>query len=545
MAQIPKSSRTVLSSGRVAGGQIPFDIADTGQGAEARALGDLGRGISDVGNVFGEIEQRKMRATDLTQSGLDQQSQRSAEDQISLAEQDVSINDRTEDFYKQQYDSRFKFDESKYGTSQGAKIAKINFESRRDNFISSRGITNGAIAVKNAVQLTGQNYVLEPTEENRVKYSEALSLQDTPDGVEAKLVKADTAAKQTLKDRSIAAASTAAFNTWQSTVTKEDPDGDLNAAFKVIEDSDIPAEDKQEAESELKTRVTNRRAESKIQLEAQQEEDLGNINAAMYDTKDYNAATALVESSTLPEIEQGRLRKEIETRAKLAGRGSVEFDDPIALDNASTAISQVGSDLIDLKAAKQILANNQGKLKSTTAAQFWKDINKAFDSSTSNAYSRVRLDTKSKAIGKSQSALDVLLEALAGAAPKDKEDLEERITTAREKFNLELENFNRWESSMRAWRRSNSDASPEEIQKEGVKSWVTTFEGLSTEQLRTRSERRKTGILEEARSKKISEAKAKKLSKPVPIRVVSPEGKEGTIMSDRLTDAIKAGWKKL
>ncbi len=58
------------------------------------------------------------------------------------------------------------------------------------------------------------------------------------------------------------------FDAWQSTVTPEDPDGDLNAAFDVIDALDVPEGDKQEIESELKTRVANRRAETK--LEAQQ-----------------------------------------------------------------------------------------------------------------------------------------------------------------------------------------------------------------------------------------------------------------------------------
>lgn len=57
------------------------------------------------------------------------------------------------------------------------------------------------------------------------------------------------------------------FQAWESTVTPEDPDGNLNAAFDVIESLDVPEGDKQEIESELKTRVNNRRAEAKLQAE--------------------------------------------------------------------------------------------------------------------------------------------------------------------------------------------------------------------------------------------------------------------------------------
>lgn len=58
------------------------------------------------------------------------------------------------------------------------------------------------------------------------------------------------------------------FDVWQSTVTPEDPDGNLNLGFDAIDALDVPEGEKQEIESELKTRVANRRAETK--LEAQQ-----------------------------------------------------------------------------------------------------------------------------------------------------------------------------------------------------------------------------------------------------------------------------------
>ena len=59
-----------------------------------------------------------------------------------------------------------------------------------------------------------------------------------------------------------------AFDAWQATVTEADPDGDLNVAFDVIEaDPNVPAGDKQEVESEVKTRVENRRAETKLATE--------------------------------------------------------------------------------------------------------------------------------------------------------------------------------------------------------------------------------------------------------------------------------------
>ncbi len=204
MASIPRSSRKVLPSGAIATAQIPFDIADTGQGLEARALGAIGKGVGDVANVFAEIEARKQKATDLTQSGLDGQAQRDTQNQINLAENDVSINDRTKEYYEGQYESRFAFDESKYGTRQGAALGKIDFESSRDSYISRKLLNNSELAVKGAIGLTQQNYIENPTPENRAKYAEAVGLQESADGVEAKLNTADAAAVKLAQEKAIA-----------------------------------------------------------------------------------------------------------------------------------------------------------------------------------------------------------------------------------------------------------------------------------------------------------------------------------------------------
>ena len=113
---------------------------------------------------------------------------------------------------------------------------------------------------------------------------------------------------------------------------------------------------------------------------------------------------------------------------------------------------------------------------------FTSELNKTFDASTDTAFSRVRTDVRSRAVGPSESALDRLIDALK-LTPTDAA-LEDRIATAREKRNLELDNFNKWEESLRAWRRSNLDASPEQIQSEGIRSWRTEFSGKDIEALR-------------------------------------------------------------
>lgn len=70
----------------------------------------------------------------------------------------------------------------------------------------------------------------------------------------------------------IDAAAKVGMEAWQNTVTPENPEGDLNAAFDAVAALNIPEGDKQEIESEIKTRVTNRRAENTLQLEKSQED---------------------------------------------------------------------------------------------------------------------------------------------------------------------------------------------------------------------------------------------------------------------------------
>lgn len=57
MAKIPFRTRRITPSGRVGDVFIPSDIADIGQGIEARGLAALGRGVSDLGRALFQIEQ--------------------------------------------------------------------------------------------------------------------------------------------------------------------------------------------------------------------------------------------------------------------------------------------------------------------------------------------------------------------------------------------------------------------------------------------------------------------------------------------------------
>ena len=437
----------------------------------------------------------------------------------------------------------------------------------------------------------------------------------------------DAAVKKFETEQMKATVSEGAFDAWKGTVSEASPDGDLRVAFDFVQASDVP--DKQEIESEVRTRVVNRRAENKIALENQQETDRGIINDALYVNKDYSNSLELIRNSTLPEKEKTALFKENEDRAKLAARGEVEVNDPDALDKVTTAIAQLGNDTLPLADAKKIFKENSRFLKGTTADSLWKELIGEFDTSVDTAAARVRGDIRLRAVGRTESALDRLLEALAGAPAKDQPALEDRIATAREKFNLELSNFNRWEETQRAWRRTNNNATPEQIQQEGMRSWFTEFAGKDIEELRKDVARQvqlltalpgkdeqefrvayakiarennlnpdpddlqhfydyrglfdETGKLKVGPQKhfpskfkllghpnlivsnkdtrtgeqatpelivanKEANKKVKSLLKPLPalrIRMVSPDGRTGTIPEDKVEEAIKQGWKKL
>jgi len=108
------------------------------------------------------------------------------------------------------------------------------------------------------------------------------------------------------------------FAAWERTVTKENPQGDLAVAFAAIDELNLPEADKAVAESQMRTRVTNRRAENTLKLEAQQEQQLDDINQLIYFDKNYDAAMKAVDASSLDEKAQSSLFADIQRRAAAA-----------------------------------------------------------------------------------------------------------------------------------------------------------------------------------------------------------------------------------
>jgi hypothetical protein len=178
------------------------------------------------------------------------------------------------------------------------------------------------------------------------------------------------------------------------------------------------------------------------------------------------------------------LQDEALARSKKVNLNEPDRNDPEALDKVNTAISQVGNNTLDLDTAKDILRANSHLLKSSTVDSSWKQLNGEFDASIDSATANVRTNVRLRAIGKSETALDRLLEAVAGVSGAEEKGLQDRITTARVKFNLELDQFNRWEEAQKTWRQNNREASPDEIEREGMRSWYTDFNVKDTEELK-------------------------------------------------------------
>lgn len=165
-----------------------------------------------------------------------------------------------------------------------------------------------------------------------------------------------------------------AFALWEQTVTEEDPDGNLNVAFDSIEaDPRVPEGDKQEVESELKTRVANRRAETKLALEKQQEQDRDVINKMLFEEKNYDIYD-VVNASSLDEKEQRNLLKL--ARQLIAEPPEGYKDDPVVMAQTLPKIAR--GEIVD-PATELAPLVGKGMSPETYASivkgdYFWKDF---------------------------------------------------------------------------------------------------------------------------------------------------------------------------
>ena len=142
-----------------------------------------------------------------------------------------------------------------------------------------------------------------------------------------------------------------AFDIWQDTITEENPEGDLTKAFEFINaDPRIPESDKQEAESELRMRVYNRRAEDERINEEKREADRDIVSKAIQ-SADPNVLTT-IDNSSLDEAEQYTWSQRAKAEADRRSKGVDIVTDPELRSNLYSGIFEV---LTGAKTKKQVL----------------------------------------------------------------------------------------------------------------------------------------------------------------------------------------------
>jgi hypothetical protein len=277
MTRIPTHTRQVTPSGAVSGAVIPQSIASTGQGIEAQGLAALGQGIGSLTDAIQQIELANgasEAATAATQ----------AESQMREFKAGLAFNNDPKT-YQEGFDKTIESIKTlKPESGVGAKrfndiigrnidrwesdVKILGLQKSKSN-IEADHITNRASAIQ-STNLDMANLMTEMARDVTGVLTEEEAAKE--------LLQNEIAVEKVLKGRSIGIAQGIAFKAWQATVTPENPDGDLDAGFDIIEASDIPEEDKQEAESEYKTRVSNRRAEGKLKLEEATKSSVNDIN---------------------------------------------------------------------------------------------------------------------------------------------------------------------------------------------------------------------------------------------------------------------------
>lgn len=249
---------------------------------------------------------------------------------------------------------------------------------------------------------------------------------------------------------------------WQGTVTPENPDGDLQAAFDVVESSDIPGQDKQEVESELKTRITNRRAEAKLKLEADREQSRDGINDAIFNDKNYGEANKLINSSPLDESEQTALFKLSDQRATAAARGIPLKNDRVEENRLYQKALGIWSGVETKKGFDEDLSQNAHKLDDEAYQRVTSTAATTLKTSQSKDLSRANLEAMRQLVDfqSEDSAKQFLAEAIKGLDPDPAKLFEQNFNKDRAKQFRALSNFN---VELRDWIQNNPDKTGKEF----------------------------------------------------------------------------------
>ncbi|MCK5610273.1 hypothetical protein KAR91_50840 [Candidatus Pacearchaeota archaeon] len=246
------------------------------------------------------------------------------------------------------------------------------------------------------------------------------------------------------------AVTSGAFQAWQATVGEEDPDGDLDAAFDSINASDLSGDDKRDAEASVKARVTNRRTEAKLELEARQEEDLANINKLVYFDQDYAAADIAIATSSLSEANKTSLFADSSRRAAAVAKGIPIKNDRVeesrlynkSLDIWRGTVSKKDFDDDLLKTAKS-LDDEAYRRVSTSAANTLKSSQAEALSRWDSEAGRVLIDFRSE-----DAWATFMAESLRGKKQEIAKVFEDNANEDRQ---LQFFSLSRYNAELRTW----------------------------------------------------------------------------------------------
>ena len=135
-------------------------------------MGDIGRGLGQIGNVLFEIELRDRKASDLKQATTDAIGRQKSKDAVDAWKQNNDLKDHTAENFAKVWNETNQFDPSLYRDKHARAQAELLQEAERDSFIRSEAITASDARIKDTALATHDIYLLEPNEGNRDNYED-------------------------------------------------------------------------------------------------------------------------------------------------------------------------------------------------------------------------------------------------------------------------------------------------------------------------------------------------------------------------------------
>ncbi len=245
-------------------------------------------------------------------------------------------------------------------------------------------------------------------------------------------------------------ASQVGFEAWQDT-------GNVKDGLDAIDAIEgLTGSEKDTAESEYKRRVRNREAEDTLELEAQQEEDLDNINKLLYDEKDFTKAQVAIEASSLDETTQGKLLATAESRALAIAKGVPIVNDRVEENRLYEKSLDIWRGTVTKKEFDQDVIDNGSKLDDDAYKRVTASAANTLKSSQAEALSRAHREAGNLIVDRFSEDAEAkfIADSVRGLAP----DIAELfVNTQVEKRQLQFWSLSRYDAEVRQWIEDNPD----------------------------------------------------------------------------------------